>query len=206
MFTALASPSRTIFSAPRIQHGQVATHLPGWPSCDGTAVPRLQLDHASLGEVDQQEYGTELLRHTYPIHWTSLPFTVALGLAALRMVHATGLDIRPCDSDVSVGVLMESPSRMDTWARRDANYQMKAGRANVPVPRVASGREFSADSRLPLALHHPDFDVRLVLDVVLLHLLVERRAVDAEQVGGPLAVPAVGLQRFEDELPFRSDQ
>lgn len=43
-------------------------------------------------------------------------------------------------------------------------------------------------------------------DVVLLHLFIERRAVDAEQVGGLLAVPTVGLQRFEDELLFRSDQ
>jgi hypothetical protein len=43
----------------------------------------------------------------------------------------------------------------------------------------------------------------LVLDAVLLHLLVERRAVDAQQAGRVLAVPAVGFQGVDDDLPLR---
>ena len=42
----------------------------------------------------------------------------------------------------------------------------------------------------------------LELDAVLLHLLVQRRAVDAEHFGRVLAVPAVAFERVENDLPF----
>ncbi len=63
-----------------------------------------------MGLVDQQDNGTKLIGGTHPIHRTSLPLTVVIGLAVLRMVYSTGLDTRPRDSDVSLGVLVEIPS------------------------------------------------------------------------------------------------
>ena len=47
---------------------------------------------------------------------------------------------------------------------------------------------------------HPD---RLIDEQpVLLHLLVERRAVDVEDAGGFLAVPVQGLKRLDDDPLF----
>lgn len=43
-------------------------------------------------------------------------------------------------------------------------------------------------------------------DVVLLHLLVERRPIDAQGCCCLLAIPAVLLQSVQDDLSFRHDQ
>lgn len=43
-------------------------------------------------------------------------------------------------------------------------------------------------------------------DVVLLHFLVERRAVDVKRGGGLLPVPAILLKSVEDNLPLWSDE
>ncbi len=42
-----------------------------------------------------------------------------------------------------------------------------------------------------------------ILDLVFLHFLIERRAVDPEGTGGVLTVPTVRFQSFHDELAFR---
>ena len=39
-----------------------------------------------------------------------------------------------------------------------------------------------------------------------LHFLVERRAVDAQNLGRCVAVPVVAFKHFEDDLPFRTFQ
>ena len=48
-------------------------------------------------------------------------------------------------------------------------------------------------------LHHAD---AAVFQAEPLHLLVERRAIDAELVGGGVAVPAVRFQHFANDLPL----
>ncbi|QDT51760.1 hypothetical protein Pan258_58520 [Symmachiella dynata] len=53
--------------------------------------------------------------------------------------------------------------------------------------------------KMGLGAQHLSFE----FDAVLLHLLVERRAIDAQQFGGVLTIPAVALQGFDDDLAFR---
>ena len=61
------------------------------------------------------------------------------------------------------------------------------------------------DSIAALLLHKRHCLPR-ILQTQLLHLLVERRAVDAEQLGGGVAIPIVRLQRVENDLAFRGVQ
>ncbi len=44
---------------------------------------------------------------------------------------------------------------------------------------------------------------RLEIDLVPLHFLVQRRAIDAECLGGFLAIPAAGFQSLNDQMSFR---
>ena len=68
-----------------------------------------------------------------------------------------------------------------------------------PADAAAPARVGIAVPAYSLDLHHAD---AAVFEAEPLHLLVERRAVDAELVGRRVAVPAVGFEHFANDLPL----
>ncbi len=69
------------------------------------------------------------------------------------------------------------------------------GAAGNAFPRSSVGTRLMADD-CPFVILQPQ----------PLHLLVERRAVDAQRVGGGVAVPRAGFKHFENDLPLRAFQ
>lgn len=101
---------------------------------------------------------------------------------------------------ISVGIRWDQQRRCEL--QHDLSLKRTPPNKRSPQ-RVTSGAVFA---QLVPARWNSCYTLRHQLlfeaDAVFLHLLVERRAVDSQRVGGSLAVPAVRFQGIENQLSF----